>query len=430
MITRICSFSAIDMIQWSGVICILLLMTTVGVVSPLKCPSSASDWDRASRGLQCQPPNFYHCLRDESGVNTEQCVPRVWIQPHMCPEFNSRVSRVDVYQCTVTNCPTSLYWSNAVFMYPICFENGSATLTSKPGSTVTTTALEKTSLFEHHFRSTKASVVLEHTPTYDKSKDSGDESPTDESLPVGALGSIIGVIVLCVVGVLIILVYLKRRRRKGNNEEQPDADVRNEVIGPPENEEKENKINEINETSNLLEQADGNVTSEVSKQTEKVEKENETSNLLGNESTSELKESVKVGCQVYVVESQKPNEQTSVPKDESSVRVLVLVLNKPINSVEMNSKAKETLGKNYYYCWTLSYYQEHKQKESVPLFPKNFDFERASGKEICEKIRDVGLERDVNFVITVPLSVWSAQREELSSFLNADINPCFKTEYW
>ncbi|XP_062578000.1 uncharacterized protein LOC134239885 isoform X6 [Saccostrea cucullata] len=396
MITRICSFSAIDMIQWSGVICILLLMTTVGVVSPLKCPSSASDWDRASRGLQCQPPNFYHCLRDESGVNTEQCVPRVWIQPHMCPEFNSRVSRVDVYQCTVTNCPTSLYWSNAVFMYPICFENGSATLTSKPGSTVTTTALEKTSLFEHHFRSTKASVVLEHTPTYDKSKDSGDESPTDESLPVGALGSIIGVIVLCVVGVLIILVYLKRRRRKGNNEEQ----------------------------------ADGNVTSEVSKQTEKVEKENETSNLLGNESTSELKESVKVGCQVYVVESQKPNEQTSVPKDESSVRVLVLVLNKPINSVEMNSKAKETLGKNYYYCWTLSYYQEHKQKESVPLFPKNFDFERASGKEICEKIRDVGLERDVNFVITVPLSVWSAQREELSSFLNADINPCFKTEYW
>lgn len=34
----------------------------------------------------------------------------------MCPEYNSRVSRIDVFQCSSSNCPPSLYWSNAVFI--------------------------------------------------------------------------------------------------------------------------------------------------------------------------------------------------------------------------------------------------------------------------------------------------------------------------
>ncbi|XP_062582656.1 uncharacterized protein LOC134244398 [Saccostrea cucullata] len=391
------------MIQRSGVIYTLLLMTTAGVVGPLKCPSSASDWDRASRGLQCQPPNFYHCLRDESGVNTEQCLPRVWIQPQMCPEFNSRVSRVDVYQCTVNNCPTSLYWSNAVFMYPICFENGSLTSPSKPGSTITTTVMEKTSLFEHHFRSTKASMVLEKTPTFDKSKDSGDESSTDESLPVSTIvGSIIGVVVVCVVGVLIILAYLKRRCRKGNN----DA-VKNE--------------NEINEVSELL----GNGRSS------KLKKESVKDGCQGNESSSKPNESRKDGCQVYVVESQKPNEQTSVPEDKNSILVLVLVLNNPINNKEMNRKASKAFGPKYSYCWTVSHYQKHKQNDSFCLFPQNFDFEGENVKEIFEKTRDfvTKTELKVKFVVTVPLSLWSTQTEELYAFLREDRNFCFKTEY-
>ncbi|XP_061178036.1 uncharacterized protein LOC133186754 isoform X2 [Saccostrea echinata] len=392
------------MIQWSGVLCTLLLVTTYGVVRSLKCPTTASEWDRASRGLQCQEPNYYHCLRDESGVNTEQCLPRVWIQPQMCPEFNSRVSRVDVYQCTVTNCPTSLYWSNAVFMYPICFENGSTISPTKQGSTVATTVLEETSMFD----TMTDSVAFK-----------GDKSATDKSLPVATIvGIIVGVICVGMVGALIILMYLKRRYKKGDNEGHADGNVRSEDNKLSGNE-NFTKSKESIKDGYQEGHADGNVRSEDNKLSEKVKNENEINN------TSELL--------VYVVESQKPKDQTSVPKDENSVRVLVLVLNKPINKMEMDSKAKETFGPKYHYCWTLSYYQNHKQKENVSLFPQNFDFQTVRVKEIFEMIRDVVTknEVDINFVITMPWSVWSAQRDELSPFLDENKNQIyFKREYW
>ncbi|XP_062574917.1 uncharacterized protein LOC134236792, partial [Saccostrea cucullata] len=46
----------------------------------------------------------------------------------MCPEFNFKARRIDVYQCksNENNCPTTTYWSNAVYVYPGCFHNVSS----------------------------------------------------------------------------------------------------------------------------------------------------------------------------------------------------------------------------------------------------------------------------------------------------------------
>jgi hypothetical protein len=46
-----------------------------------KCPLTVRSWNTASMALQCQTPNYYHCIRDENGQITQQCLQRVWIQP-------------------------------------------------------------------------------------------------------------------------------------------------------------------------------------------------------------------------------------------------------------------------------------------------------------------------------------------------------------
>ncbi|XP_048780473.1 uncharacterized protein LOC125683380 [Ostrea edulis] len=102
-----------------------------------KCPLTVETWNTASMALQCQPPNYYHCIRDENGQITQQCLQRVWIQPDMCPEFNAEAQRIDVYTCKsdVDNCPTATFWSNAIYVYPGCFFEASST-TSGPAMSV------------------------------------------------------------------------------------------------------------------------------------------------------------------------------------------------------------------------------------------------------------------------------------------------------
>ena len=41
----------------------------------------------------------------------------------MCPEFNRRVGRIDVFGCPSgqTGCPTTIFWSNAVFLCELSF---------------------------------------------------------------------------------------------------------------------------------------------------------------------------------------------------------------------------------------------------------------------------------------------------------------------
>lgn len=88
-----------------------------------QCPQNKNDWDTASQRLQCVDPNIYHCLRTENGGETEQCLGKVWIQEGMCPEYNSKVGKIDVFSCKdFPGCPTEIYWSNEVYRFSICSE--------------------------------------------------------------------------------------------------------------------------------------------------------------------------------------------------------------------------------------------------------------------------------------------------------------------
>lgn len=125
---------------------VFLLFHVVYVQAIIKCARTLDEWNKASATLQCQEPNYYHCLRDENGILTQQCLQRVWIQNGMCPEYNSRVGRIDVFRCQSEqkNCPNTIFWSNAVYFYPVCFDNFKPTTHSYTSNKVTPPTNEST----------------------------------------------------------------------------------------------------------------------------------------------------------------------------------------------------------------------------------------------------------------------------------------------
>lgn len=59
---------------------VILLIDLVYVKATIQCARTLDEWNKASATLQCQEPNYYHCLKDENGILTQQCLQRVWIQ--------------------------------------------------------------------------------------------------------------------------------------------------------------------------------------------------------------------------------------------------------------------------------------------------------------------------------------------------------------
>lgn len=151
-----------------------------------QCPQNKSNWDTASQKLQCVDPNSYHCLRTEDGGETEQCLSKVWIQDGMCPEYNSKVGKIDVFPCShFQNCPTEIYWSNEIYKYPIC--------SRKTSSAATTT----------------------RNP---QQGNGGSSIDKDESSNVYIISSVVSCIIL-LIGIGIICFILKRKRIRRNQEE-------------------------------------------------------------------------------------------------------------------------------------------------------------------------------------------------------------------
>lgn len=116
----------------------MLCLCHIAYVNAFQCARSQDEWNKVSASLQCQEPNYYHCLRDENGNLIQQCLQRVWIQNGMCPEFNSRVRRIDVFKCQSdeNGCPNTIFWSNAVYIYPICYEKTLPTTTNNTDPTI------------------------------------------------------------------------------------------------------------------------------------------------------------------------------------------------------------------------------------------------------------------------------------------------------
>ncbi|XP_062578005.1 uncharacterized protein LOC134239889 [Saccostrea cucullata] len=179
----------------------LILWQFVVSQGVLKCPESTEDWGRASMALQCKDPNYYHCLKDENGQITQQCLQRVWIQQSMCPEFNFKARRIDVYQCksNENNCPTTTYWSNAVYVYPGCFHIVSSTVL-KSSTTLPTLPL----------------TIEITTKNSTSANDTSSSENTSNAIPVmPIIISIISILIGVALLFLVIkcLVFRRRHRR-------------------------------------------------------------------------------------------------------------------------------------------------------------------------------------------------------------------------
>lgn len=64
-------------------ISVVFLYNFAYVQATIQCARTQDEWNKASASMQCQEPNYYHCLRNENGILTQQCLQRVWIQNGM-----------------------------------------------------------------------------------------------------------------------------------------------------------------------------------------------------------------------------------------------------------------------------------------------------------------------------------------------------------
>lgn len=181
-------------------ICVLCLCH-IAYVHAIQCARTQDEWNKASASLQCQEPNYYHCLKDENGNLIQQCLQRVWIQNEMCPEFNSRVRRIDVFKCQSdeNNCPNTIFWSNAVYLYPICYEK---TLPTTRNKTVLTTTL--------------SSTFLTSTIPQMSGNTTSDENKNQEKV-ITIVISAIAAVVFIVIVIVSLVVYLVRKTHRRSN---------------------------------------------------------------------------------------------------------------------------------------------------------------------------------------------------------------------
>lgn len=109
----------------------------------------------------------------------------------------------------------------------------------------------------------------------------------------------------------------------------------------------------------------------------------------------------------------------------------MLVQTSLLEKKQIDEYAKETFGSKYVYCWTMLYYQKHKQEEQASVLLKDFDFKTASVEEMLEKLLGVVavVETKVAFVVAMPLETWSLNREHIAKILDGDEKFIFKTAF-
>ncbi|XP_052673480.1 uncharacterized protein LOC128155671 isoform X3 [Crassostrea angulata] len=207
-------------------ISVVFMYNIAYVRATIQCARTQDEWNKASASLQCQEPNFYHCLRNENGILTQQCLQRVWIQNGMCPEFNSRVGKIDVFKCQSdgNNCPSTIFWSNAVYIYPICYDKTSATSSYSiiPSTFSYTTSPNTTSSGSINQETVDFKVIL----------------PVVIAIVVFA-----ALIVTCT-----MVVYRRRKKYRGSEREE---ELRNEI--PTDSQTRQSEHNrDINEEEKLI----------------------------------------------------------------------------------------------------------------------------------------------------------------------------------
>ncbi|XP_065940944.1 uncharacterized protein [Magallana gigas] len=406
---------------------------TYDVTVSLQCPTSADAWERASLALQCKLPNSYHCLKDEQNVITEQCLAKVWIEGEMCPVYSSRISKIDVIECSTPSCPQSTYWSNSVFLYPVCFETKMETL---PTTTLRSTIIEQA-------LTTDYSMPFIYSP---KDKTGGNKSTVGGTTSMKGSGKdadhgnttiyIIGGIcsaLVLILGITVLVVCRRRKRGQSRNHDMLENYLNDRV---------EQKVNINREQEEVLDEKIENASTEKSSLMSKECSEESRKQILedtkGNASHhlkdtgsgifEEGVKSAKCRCEVYVASG--PNlprkaEQSDAPQ------ILLLVRKNPLEKKQIDEHAKRVFGSEYVFCWKMFYYQQHKQEEQASVLLKNFDFKTASVEEILKKLLAViaVVEIRVAFVLAMPLETWSLNRENIAKIEDGDGKLIFQTAF-
>nr|XP_022318576.1 uncharacterized protein LOC111121537 isoform X2 [Crassostrea virginica] len=470
----------------------LVFVTLHYKVLCLECPLSADAWERASQALQCKDPNYYHCLRDDNGRVVEHCLGKLWIQPGMCPEYNSRVTRIDVTECASPNCPQSVYWSNAVYLYPVCYGLKKETTSQVPRPTPQITTEPKVLVTSDY----QTNVTLKELDLDSNSTESLRSPGGEGSSSIIAGVSIAGALVVLITALVLVFFFRKRKRcnrckrdsnqanahQQGNiaNGQSSDSDVERETLlhsvdeqskgpqgNPPHPDVKQSKGPQGNPPHPDVKQSKGPQGNpphpdvkqkQASKQQteqqqqpqqqtqQQQQSQQQTQQQQQSQQQSIVDESMKMpgsglsenvrsskdGCQVYV-----PEGPRTEGKFIDSTRILVLVLQ--TSSPEINKiieESKKTFGWKYMHCRKLAIYclkhkheWEQENAQETTHPLKDFDFKTSGVEAILAKLFDVvSAVTSMAFVVTIPSNVWSLNREKITAIIDKDCD-VFNTQH-
>lgn len=133
---------------------------------------------------------------------------------------------------------------------------------------------------------------------------------------------------------------------------------------------------------------------------------------------------------MYVVEGPEQREQDQVPGADLFVRILVVVSVALISERKLMSEAQKIFGPN---CKLLSVscYQEQSKEKYETLFTEGFNVKDANSLQIFEKLREVVTvdKQDAKFVVRVPFSMWTKQRDGILSMFEKNNDLVLKSVY-
>lgn len=277
----------------------------------------------------------------------------------MCPEFNTRVRRIDVFQCqSDENCPNTIYWSNAVYLYPICYDK----ITPE----------------------TKESTTLSSTETVSIENSAGNMNQNNRNLT-----TILAIVLPLVVLIAIVFIVFCLRRRK-NRESNTDIVQRRK--------EDKSQTEGLEENMKMLD-------SSVGGKQLREESSTEEDHICPRYEKRDYSKSTNVAKKLDDLISE-------VERTKSGFYILVLLYRSkmPNDNYDIKENAENILGtavnlQNDYQKWINSKTESSYFFKDWITSNKDFDINkmRTTLVDILQAIKT----NETKFVLVFPLSVWS-----------------------
>lgn len=310
--------------------------------------------------------------------------------------YSSRMSKIDVIECSTSSCPQSTYWSNSVFLYPVCFKTNSETpktTTHRSASTEQLTLTKYMTPLNFDTQKKTQEIEMENDGTK-LMRGRGEGKDSSNTTIYMAVGICAAVTVVTLMTLLLVVRRKKGCKSSDHDEEDGDNPNKEHLLGIKSVGEKRIPTLETNQNKKSL--------------IAPTEKSSLSNKSIPEESARSTKES----CQVYVASGPNLKEQ---PEPRLSPQILVLVSNTPVEISQINKETCETFGKKYVHSRAISYYKTHEKEQPASVLLKDFDFKNASVEEVLQKLLEVvsQVETRVTFVVTAPLMTWSSNRDNL-----------------